>query len=203
MLLRVPDNQTRLKILEAAERLMWRYGFKKTTIDEIAQEAEVGKGTVYLYFSSKEEIALALIAGFKAQTLERAEAVVQDAALSPVAKLKEILTLPMVCAHERYQQSPAVLDMVVAVRPHIQAHLKPYIEQELALIAQVLEEGNRTGTFLVRDSRQAAQTLKFMCYGFLPPTPCVSGTDAIRTEIGHMVDLAVRGLAAPGHRDEE
>src|SRR5262249_16762278 len=53
--------QIRDAILDAAERLLARYGFKKTTIDDLAREAGIGKGTVYLHFPSKEEVALCTI----------------------------------------------------------------------------------------------------------------------------------------------
>ena len=46
-------------ILDAMERLLARYGYKKTTMDDLAREAGIGKGTTYLHFPSKEEVALA------------------------------------------------------------------------------------------------------------------------------------------------
>src|SRR5688572_28881824 len=50
----------REKILEAAVGLFKRFDLKRTTIDEMAKEAGIGKGTVYNYFTSKEEIFLAV-----------------------------------------------------------------------------------------------------------------------------------------------
>lgn len=50
-----------MRILEAAGRLSTRYGFDKTTVDEIAREAGVSKGAIYLEWSGKEEIIDALI----------------------------------------------------------------------------------------------------------------------------------------------
>ena len=49
------------KILEATLTLMERYGFKKTTVDDIAREAQVAKGTVYLYFRDKQDIFINII----------------------------------------------------------------------------------------------------------------------------------------------
>src|SRR4051794_10536516 len=43
-------------ILEAASRQFARHGFKKTSVEDIAREAGVAKGTVYLAYDSKEEI---------------------------------------------------------------------------------------------------------------------------------------------------
>jgi len=54
-------GEKRERILLAALTLMERYGFKKTTVDEIAREAQVAKGTVYLYFRDKEDILISII----------------------------------------------------------------------------------------------------------------------------------------------
>ena len=52
---------TRDAILDATDRLLARHGYKKMTIDDLAKEVGIGKGSVYLHFSSKEEIALSHI----------------------------------------------------------------------------------------------------------------------------------------------
>ena len=82
----------------------------------------------------------------------------------------------------------------MAVRPHIQARMRPFIEQEIALIAEVLEEGNRRGVFGVADTTGTAKTLKAMCSGFWPPYSYVDGIEAIVFQIGQIVDLAFQGL---------
>ncbi len=47
-------------ILAAAKQLFGQYGYRRTSIDDIAQKARIAKGTVYLYFKSKEDIFRAL-----------------------------------------------------------------------------------------------------------------------------------------------
>ena len=48
-------------ILDATDRMLATRGYKKMTIDDLAAEVGIGKGSVYLHFSSKEEIALSHI----------------------------------------------------------------------------------------------------------------------------------------------
>ena len=48
-------------ILAAAELLYWRYGIRRTSLDDVAREAGIAKGTVYLYFDSKESLNAAVI----------------------------------------------------------------------------------------------------------------------------------------------
>jgi AcrR family transcriptional regulator len=52
---------TRMRILDAANRLFGARGISAVTVEEIAAAADVGKGTVYNYFKAKEDIAGALL----------------------------------------------------------------------------------------------------------------------------------------------
>ncbi len=49
-------------ILGAADELFARYGYERTSIDDIARHANIGKGSIYLEFSTKEKILLSLLA---------------------------------------------------------------------------------------------------------------------------------------------
>src|SRR5579862_7288002 len=44
------------RILDAAATLLVRWGYRKTTIDDVAREAGVGKGTIYLHWKDKKEL---------------------------------------------------------------------------------------------------------------------------------------------------
>lgn len=49
-------EQRRSAILNAARKLFFEKGFKYVTVDNIAKKSELSKGSIYLYFKSKEEI---------------------------------------------------------------------------------------------------------------------------------------------------
>lgn len=51
----------REEILNAAQKIFFEKGLQNATMDEIADEAELSKGTVYLYYSSKEDLYLAVM----------------------------------------------------------------------------------------------------------------------------------------------
>ena len=59
---RAREKQNRVQdILEAAENVFFSKGFESATMSEIAREAELGKGTIYLYFKGKEDIHRAIV----------------------------------------------------------------------------------------------------------------------------------------------
>ena len=52
--------QRRKDIIDAAEKVFFSSGFASATMDEIAEMAELSKGTLYLYFKSKEDLQFAI-----------------------------------------------------------------------------------------------------------------------------------------------
>ena len=59
------------EILEAARRVIGRFGFEGTTIDRVAEEARIAKGTIYLYFTNKDDLLHAsVMEGLRELTLD-------------------------------------------------------------------------------------------------------------------------------------
>src|SRR3954465_15547026 len=53
-------QRTREALIDAAQELFCAHGFEATTIDQIAEAVEVSSRTFFRYFTSKEDVALAL-----------------------------------------------------------------------------------------------------------------------------------------------
>jgi AcrR family transcriptional regulator len=87
---RVIDKQEKKdQIISAAMREFVKKGFAKTTISDIAKAAGIGKGTVYEYFSTKEEIIHFTFEHFvRALELDFEEALISN--LSPIEKINQI-----------------------------------------------------------------------------------------------------------------
>lgn len=54
-------EQRRKDIIDAAERVFFSKGYDESTMDDVAEEAELSKGTLYLYFRSKDELHFAIM----------------------------------------------------------------------------------------------------------------------------------------------
>lgn len=68
----VDREQKREKLLDAAAKVFSERGFKRTTMAEVARRADVGKGTVYEYFESKESLFLELFEWYCRTSLQAA-----------------------------------------------------------------------------------------------------------------------------------
>src|SRR5215831_10385975 len=77
-------------ILDAAERLLARYGYRKMTMDDLACEAGIGKGTTYLHFPSKQEVVLCSIDRIVDRLLEQLRVIAQSN-VAPAEKVRQML----------------------------------------------------------------------------------------------------------------
>jgi len=85
-------RETRQRLMEAALRLFQEQGYDRTTVGQIAEEADVAKGTFFNYFETKEAILPALVA-WRLQELQEALLPERGAPASPVARIKLALRL--------------------------------------------------------------------------------------------------------------
>ncbi|HLX38211.1 MAG TPA: TetR/AcrR family transcriptional regulator [Candidatus Binataceae bacterium] len=114
-------EKTRLDLLEAAERVISTKGYHQTRIADIANEADVGLGTFYLHFKTKNEIFIELIETGAAEL--RAEVDAAKAGVESVEdKLRITIATILDAAAEHPEQfrivfghGPAFLDLMVRV----------------------------------------------------------------------------------------
>lgn len=195
------EKSTRDLILDAMDGLMARYGFRKTTVDDVAREARVSRRTIYTYFASKEELGLASIERvvLRAQDRMEHELAAPDGA---EARLRRMLTVRVMERVEAVQEYHVSLDeLFEAVRPEYMARRAHFFDRERALIVAALEIGVSDGVFDVRNVQSVASSLLLATNAFLPYSLSVRelGTQAtIRARLEAMLDLLMRGLA-PAH----
>lgn len=192
---------TRQLITESAQRLFLHYGYKKTTIDDIAQEAGIGKGTVYLYFDGKEEIMLTIAENVKRNITAQMQAIAGSLA-APEEKLRRMIMASIVTVHDACNTTAHGIELVdEMLRPKIMKCGMEQKEAQYDLIAHVLEEGVSRGDFslLDGDTQRAARHLMLAMVSFYPPyvAPCY-GASSCRGELemraGKMLEFIMHGI---------
>ena len=184
-------------ILDAADRLLARYGYKKMTIDDLAREVGVGKGTIYLHFSSKEEVALSRIDRV-IDRLKHELQVLGHNDQDPVARLRSMLMLRVIYRFDSVQHYSESLNQVMAaIRPSLLERRKSYFEAEARIFTEVLKEGRHAGHFFFKDTMATARALLTATNSLLPYSlsPRELGErDALEQQTARIVDLLVAGL---------
>jgi AcrR family transcriptional regulator len=193
----ITKEAVREAILDATDRRLARFGYSKMTIDELAADAGIGKGTVYLHFSSKEEVVLSHVDRIVERLcvrLEQLAAKEQPAGERIKAMLVERVVFRL---HSVLHYSESLNDVAAAIRPGLIERRARHFEQEGAIFARVLTDGRRTGEFHVPRAPEAARALLEATNSLLPyslsPQELGDPADVAR-RTGAVADLLVRGL---------
>lgn len=190
-------KSTRDAILDATDRLLARYGYKKMTIDDLAKEVGIGKGSVYLHFESKEEIALSHID----RIIERLKASLDATARSrssPEKKLRKMLIDRVMLRFDSVQHySQSLNELLAQLRPRLLERRKRYFEEEAAIFARVVTEGKAAGIFKTKDALEAGRTMLDATNALLPYSLSayeLGDRKEIEKKAGSVADLILNGL---------
>jgi AcrR family transcriptional regulator len=106
-------DRRRAQILAAASRVFARQGFHRTTVREIAHEAGIADGTIYLYFAGKQELLLALLGQLGRVGERRAD-------FADLARV-DARTAMATYVHRRFEDLREWRQLVAAVLPEVLA----------------------------------------------------------------------------------
>jgi AcrR family transcriptional regulator len=184
-------------ILDAADRLLARYGYRKMTIDDVAREAGIGKGTIYLHFRSKEDVVLSRVDRLVRRLLDRFTPIVESDA-APADKLRELLLLRVMFRFDSVQHYTESLNEVLRdLRVQLLERRKSYFEAEAKVFATVLKEGQRAGAFRDQPALPAARALIAATNSLLPyslSTQELGKRHEVEAAARRIVDLLLNGI---------
>ncbi len=156
------------RILDATARLLARYGYSKTTIDDVARETGIGKGSVYLHFSSKEEIVLSLVDRAVREVLDELRTIAADDA-SAADRMRRMLAARVLGRMLRFRNYSASLhDLLAALRPALLVQRNQHLRDEAAIFRAVIEDGIRLREFGAVDPDGAANAFLTATNSLLP-----------------------------------
>jgi AcrR family transcriptional regulator len=190
-----PDKRER--ILQAASKLFTKFGPRKTTIDEVAKEAGVAKGTVYLYFKSKEEILLS----FARTEMDILLTALRSAARTETGALRKMQAFLTM----RFGAQDAIMEKFNTTReimlesasyPVVEIARKEFFVAELLIIRDILELGIEGGDFRpVKNIDKTCRALSFMMQGLSEPWDTLDGGSIGVTErVSLFMDIIIKGL---------
>jgi AcrR family transcriptional regulator len=184
-------------ILDAGERLLARYGYKKMTMDDLAREAGIGKGTTYLHFPSKAEVVLSTIDRIVERLLDQLRAIAQSHA-SPAEKVRQMLVTRVLFRFDSVKgYSQGLDDVLRALRPAYLARRQRYFDNEAEVIAEVLRDNRASGDFTPSDPLAAAHTLLLATNSLLPYSLSrreLGKRKEVEEQAGQIADLLLDGL---------
>jgi len=145
-------NSRRRQIQESAKKLFLLKGFRLTTVEDIAKEAELSTGAIYQYFKSKDELYASMNLESLQCTIDKVETIYKNQRLSPqrkILKIKDALykiflndpSLLRVIFHVQLEDTLAGLDKILLNQ------LNETGRKMMRLLASVYQDGVGAGIF--------------------------------------------------------
>lgn len=179
---RLRQQENKSFILEAAEKVFSRKGYNLATMDEIAEEAQFSKATIYRYFQSKRDILTETIFNFF-QEVENRLRRIQSMNVTAKQKLEEVTRFQLQYFHQKknisrvFLMENSLMKTLLHMSPGEQSKLpkeeRKFLadimakkERLLDIMSEILEEGVKKGEFRRMDPHDAARAFEAMLHGF-------------------------------------
>ncbi len=142
-------DHNRENILKIAREIFSKYGYKKTTLDDIANAVRKGKSSLYYYFESKEDLFQAVIIK-EAEILAHELEIVINRNTDPVDKLRDYILTKLSTFRSLANFYHALENDITAIEFIDEVKLR-YEQDEIKMIKRILIEGVRKNEFEIYD----------------------------------------------------
>ena len=192
------SDERRSQILDAAEGVFTRKGFGDARMEDIAEKTGLSKGTLYLYFKSKDDLILAILDRIFQGEFRQLEAFQKDegSAAETIGKLTDILCKDIV---GMLRLIPIIYNfMGLAFRnKYVQRALKHYVRRYLDILVPIIQRGIDSGEFRLLDARDVAVAGGAIIEGTLLLWAYDNSTVDPEHHIRTGMQLLVAGIQAP------
>jgi TetR/AcrR family fatty acid metabolism transcriptional regulator len=186
----------RERILAAAERIFARHGFFAARVSEIAKEAGVADGTIYLYFKSKDDLLISLFENRMRQVNDDLRRAIAD--LAPPAQLRAFIKTYL----QLVSDEPTVAEVLTIELRQSSKFMKEYDNPQFAdflrMLGGVIADGQARGEF---DAAIPAHVAARMIFGIVDELALawVLGKQPVRGTAG----AAANSGPSPGTRPKK
>ncbi|MBT8371370.1 MAG: TetR/AcrR family transcriptional regulator [Deltaproteobacteria bacterium] len=188
-------ERRRQQIMVAAKRVFSDKGFNRATMEDIAQEAELSPGTLYLYFKNKEELYASLSLRILQYLLIRVEHVNDDKDAGPNEKLKSLMD----AMYDVYEFDPLIIinmfhlqssETLKNLSPQLMDQIKDLSRKSLGSIAKIFQDGVDQDLFVDHHPNALADTFWSLFSGVVLWLTSKKLIDAQKDYLKQTLDLA-------------
>lgn len=186
-------DEVKETIVNVARHIFSRFGFRKTTMDEIALATRKGKSSIYYYFESKEEIFQAVVekeASLLKTELHEAISQTED----PVEKLKTYILVRMRALSKLANFYDALKNDYLSHLEFVNVIRKKYDDDEIAIVESILCKGIENGEFVIDSPHLASIAIVTAMKGLEIPILVEAHNDDVEKRIDNLVNILFYGL---------
>lgn len=188
------------ELLHAAMRVFGQYGFERATMEQIARDADVAKGTIYLYYKSKQDIYDAALRSGFSNLDERTRARIAEA-----RSLREVIASFIASRAEYFAEHPDFFKMyIAAIATQIihatapPAGIQAMIERQTRRLEQAVERAVARREIRIVDPAATALAIFDLTRGLVARRLATEAPSDITDHADFLADLIWRGLRRGG-----
>jgi AcrR family transcriptional regulator len=186
-------DEVKEAIVNVARHIFSRFGFKKTTMDEIAIASRKGKSSIYYYFASKEEIFQAVVEK-EAEILKQELIKAFNETDNPEQKLKMHVLIRMRTMEKLANFYSAIKDDYLGHLDFIEKIRKKYDQEEIQMMESILVEGVKNGIFEIEDTALAAIAIVTAMKGMEIPLFWGVEEKDLESRLDHLIHILFHGV---------
>lgn len=188
------NDGMRTSIIEAAKELFAKFGYKKTTMEDIAHALRKGKSSLYYYFKNKEEIFQAVIESEEEFLFTKLREVVSSKD-EPRPKFTNYVMTRMETIRQLENYMKALKDEMLTSYDFLNKLKSHGEKEETKLLMQILEEGTKSNTFQVKNIPMAAVAITTALKGMEEPLLSSSHSfDDFKVQLENTLNILFFGL---------
>lgn len=189
------EQARREVILEVADRLLRHYGPQKTTMADVAREANVGVGSVYLEFPSKDALVEELSRRHYGGVLGSMRRASEEAETRPASeRLVRVLEARAVGFLATADAGAHACDLFHCASEPLKVAQSAYHAEEQAILADVLRAGKKSGEMEIQELEATLRAVLLAYSAFAPPAVFKLDPKKLGAEIAAMHGLVLNGL---------
>ncbi|MGD2245799.1 MAG: TetR/AcrR family transcriptional regulator [Candidatus Aminicenantes bacterium] len=203
-------EENKKSILKVAEKIFAQKGYSLATMDEIAEETQFSKATLYQYFKNKSEMFFEIIYKTFEEVLQKIQKV-QKAEMSATEKLKK----GIYCIGSHYHTKKNISRIFIMEKalmkkllypdskqqntpssshPPVPKRFKSALEDIFDVMCEIIREGVTAGEFRKVDPRQASVILGAMIRGYHFRGPVPDGELSVQESTDLLYDFFLHGI---------
>jgi len=185
------------KILHAAKNRFGYYGFKKTSMVEIAEDCDMSAANIYRHFTGKKAILAVLAMDIFAEEEKQLTKLCNTKFSSTSQKLLSFFMESLLLTHHYATEKPKMKEMVDYICKERSDLVTAHRDAKTAIIALILQEGVDSKEFAIDDIYKTANTLKSATVLFHTPLFFeICSLEELKTACSDVINLLLTAITS-------
>lgn len=186
-------KKTKELLVESARKVFARMGVQQATMNDIAEESQKGRRTLYTYFKSKEDVYNAVVEQELTSLVSKLESVLHSS-LTPDQKIIEFIYIHLDSIHDIVQKNGTLRADFFSDIKAMEIARKTTDQKEIEMLRDILTDGVEKGSFSIESVETATLMIFYAVKGLESPYNRRHISGKMKSRRDHIAKFVLKGL---------